>query len=392
MPTGRSWPEHTDYLGRSYFGSLDGLRCASIIAVLWHHTHEGFAWLPASERGFLGVDMFFVVSGFLIVTLLLRERQRAGSISLQRFYMRRTLRIFPIYYGVLLVIAAYFGLVRPGRPMAKSFFHDLPYFVTYMSDWIDTKTILFFTWSLAAEEQFYLVWPPIEKWLEKLAIPLLVAAIAVNQLINFKVADPWLYAWFGFRQADLMILQITFTPICLGVLLAHVLHSKRGFDRVVRVVGWQGASAFLAIALVVACNLRGDLGGVPRLLIQTLMTLLLAACVVREDHTIAGLLRLPPIKRIGTVSYGMYMYHMFVVAAVTALLNRVKLAFPYDRFLLTTVLTYAVAELSFRCYESPFLRLKHFFDPKAKRTYAVREVALASAVEAPGPSVQSSAG
>lgn len=392
MPKGISWPKHAEYLGRSYFGSLDGLRCASIMAVLWHHTHAGYAWLPASERGFLGVDMFFVVSGFLIVTLLLRERERAGSISLQRFYMRRTLRIFPIYYGVLLALTVFFGLIKPTRPMAQPFFRELPYLVTYMSDWIDSQTLMFFAWSLAAEEQFYLVWPPVEKWLKRAAIPLLLGVIAINQLINFKIADPWLYSWFGIRQADRMIFQITFTPICLGVLLAHLLHSKVGFDRLVRGIGWRGSPALWAAMLVVACNVPGDLGGWPRLLIQVLMTLLLASCVVREDHALAGLFTLGPIKRIGTVSYGMYMYHMFVVAAVSALLGRLKLAFPYDRFLLTTLLTYLVAELSFRCYETPFLRLKHLFDHREKRVYAVREAALARAVEAAGSSAQAPSG
>jgi peptidoglycan/LPS O-acetylase OafA/YrhL len=93
------------YRRRPEFLSLDGLRCLSILAVVWHHSLTA----PASGRllnlGFLGVDLFFVISGFLIVTLLLRERFLSGTISLEKFYLRRTLRIFPLYYGLILSMA-----------------------------------------------------------------------------------------------------------------------------------------------------------------------------------------------------------------------------------------------------------------------------------------------
>ena len=93
------------------FGALDGLRCLSILVVVWHHSPARLSWWSASELGFLGVDLFFVISGFLIVTLLLREREGSGDISLPKFYMRRTLRIFPLYYGLILFLAVYYVTV-----------------------------------------------------------------------------------------------------------------------------------------------------------------------------------------------------------------------------------------------------------------------------------------
>ena len=158
---------HEDYLSRVHFGSLDGLRCASVLAVVWHHTATGVAWFPASDRGFLGVDMFFVISGFLIVTLLLRERDRTGGISLPRFYGRRTLRIFPIYYGVLAALTFVFLFVRPDGSQAGPFFDYLPFYLTYTSNWAADTGIMFIAWSLAAEEQFYVVWPPLEHRLRR---------------------------------------------------------------------------------------------------------------------------------------------------------------------------------------------------------------------------------
>src|SRR5260221_295593 len=108
-----STPKHAGYLAIRTFGSLDGLRALSILAVVWHHTQEGFHFLPIAYRGFLGVDLFFMISGFLIVTLLLRERRRTGTISVKKFYIRRFLRIFPPYYAVLTLVAITVSL-RPG--------------------------------------------------------------------------------------------------------------------------------------------------------------------------------------------------------------------------------------------------------------------------------------
>ena len=72
---------HAAFLARRNFRSLDGLRCLAIVTVVWHHAHGGYAALPATRHGFLGVDLFFVISGFLITTLLMRERARTGAIS-----------------------------------------------------------------------------------------------------------------------------------------------------------------------------------------------------------------------------------------------------------------------------------------------------------------------
>ena len=85
--------EHNAYLNKKTFGALDGLRALSILAVLWHHTWEAPTWWKATERGFLGVDLFFVISGFLIVTLILRERARSGArshaVRVRRLWRRR---------------------------------------------------------------------------------------------------------------------------------------------------------------------------------------------------------------------------------------------------------------------------------------------------------------
>lgn len=341
---------HRDYLGVRFFSSLDGLRAISILAVIWHHCRLWFPSIPITERGFLGVDMFFVLSGFLIITLLLRERARHGSISLSKFYGRRALRIFPVYYAVILGLALYFGVIRTDGKMSAEYIEHLPFFLTHTSNWIHDHTFMSIAWSLSTEEQFYLVWPLVTKLLGGgKDLVLLAAVILFNQAINFRLV---------FADVQLDILQATFTPICLGVLLAHLLHSPRGFAVVHRGLApaWTPVAAGAVVCAVLM--IPGDIAGWPRLTAQVSMMVLLAACVVRERHWLSPLLTAPPVKRIGAVSYGMYLFHMIVLHFAAIALERAGLASPWLLLVLVTLGTVLVAELSFRLYESPILRFK----------------------------------
>jgi peptidoglycan/LPS O-acetylase OafA/YrhL len=340
---------------------LDGLRCISIVGVVWHHSGEGPALAPMLHNGFLGVDLFFVLSGFLIVTLLLRERDARGAISLRNFYVRRSLRIFPLYYGVLLALTLFLLLPRPDADMREHFFDELPFYLTYTSNWIDAVTMMGIAWTLAAEEQFYVAWPPVERFLRRLALPILVAFLLLNQAINFGLLDELLERGLGLRRSALPILQATFTPICLGVALAHLLHRESGFRAAAWLLGRRWSSLVLALLLVAACNFPGDLQGWPRLSIQLVMAGLLGACVVREDHSLQGLLGRRLVRRIGTVSYGVYLLHLFARHGAVLTLTWVGLEVPGLLFVVTLTFSLALAELSFRFYEKPFLRLKTRF-------------------------------
>jgi peptidoglycan/LPS O-acetylase OafA/YrhL len=348
---------HEQFLRERHFPSLDGVRGLSVLAVVWHHTAPAFSGVAASQRGFLGVDMFFVLSGFLIVTLLLREQDRYGRVSLKDFYVRRSLRIFPLYYGLLLALAAVV-LVAPGLRFAPEFFEDLPYLATYTSNWVHVAGLLGITWSLAAEEQFYLVWPPIERFLRRAVLLILAGAILINQAINFQLVD----AWFppGARHADLEILQITFTPILLGVGLAHLLHRRESYARWVSFFGSPWLPAVCIAALLGLASVPGDISGAPRLGIHLVLVVLLASLVVRRD-TLGGLLTTFFVRRFGAVSYGVYLLHMFVLHFVNKALERSPLRFPLDQFVLCTLATWAAAEISYFVYEKRFLELKHRF-------------------------------
>lgn len=359
-------PNYEEFQSRRFFHSLDGLRCISILAVIWHHTLGEWQGIPALARGFLGVDMFFVLSGFLITTLLLRERDKNGDIALQKFYVRRILRIFPLYYGLLIVFAVGLPLFMPNGKMAKEFFSELPYYLTYTSNWIRAETMLAIAWSLSTEQQFYTVYPPIEKFVKSThaKFALIGGVIFVNQLINFGVLNHPLAA-VGLNYQHLEILQATFTPICFGVLLAYALHLESGFQAMTRWLQpvWTPV-ALLAITFL-ACNLPVEnLAGFPRLLIQVLMTILLASCVIQEKHGLSGILSFYPVQRIGVISYGMYLLHLPVIALSAAMLKKMGINSSAALFLLCLLLTVIVSEISFRFYEQPFLKLKRLFEPK----------------------------
>jgi peptidoglycan/LPS O-acetylase OafA/YrhL len=353
---------HAAYRERRVFGSLDGLRGLSIAAVVWHHTNDGSvsAYLPGARLGFLGVDLFFVLSGFLIVTLLLRERDRSGAISLRDFYARRALRIFPLYYGVLLAFTVlYWSRVDP---RAETFRSDLPYLALYLSNWIATPSLAI-AWSLAAEEQFYLLWPPVERWLRRCAVPLIVAFISVSELIQLGWLDPLLARAFGWTPEEpRMLRETSFAPICFGVLLAHVLHRRASFERVAALWSHPLAAPLALLALLAIPQLfPGDIRGWPRLLAQLLMLNVLASAVVREDHALARFYAWRPLARLGAVSYGVYLLHHIgigVAERASALVSPSIWELPLAPFILGGLCAFALAELSFRYYEQPFLKLK----------------------------------
>jgi peptidoglycan/LPS O-acetylase OafA/YrhL len=343
-------------LTATHFGSLDGLRCLSILAVIWHHS-AGAGRTGLFGMGHLGVSLFFLISGFLITTLLLRERDRTGRISLSRFYARRALRIFPAYYAVLgLYVALVLTRLRD-TPEGQEFLANLPAFATYTSNWfVGPAVVLFgFAWSLAAEEQFYCGWPWVERWLPlRAAVAVIVSVLAVA--IGWQTWGP--PSPVGSPLAYRILANIPAT-ICWGVLLAHTLHSPRGLALARGVAGhrWSAPAALLLSLAVISA-------GAPWRIIELTFLLLVAACVIREDNGLRPLLAWPPAVYIGTISYGMYLYHVLVFRFARQAVRTWLPGLSHEDlwlFLLCTAGTIAVSAASYRFFESRFLRLKSRF-------------------------------
>lgn len=359
MPEPPSVDAHRAYLKQAHFSALDGLRAVAILMVLTHHSalaQVSGLW----SRGFLGVDLFFVISGFLITTLLLREQERRGRISLTGFYWRRALRILPLYFLVVTLVGGYFVLLQGEWDLAAHWGAYYLFLANFLSSHIPP---LFPSWSLAMEEQFYLLWPLVMVWLPRRAWGgLLVLGVALNLVAVTGVLGRVGITAFDWGIFRLHLPDVTYAPLLLGAGLALTLHDPRGFRALWRLLGHPGAPLGLAGLLLVLLSglLPQVLAGLPYLVVHLAMTGLLASLVLRENSWAHPLLRLAPLARIGRISYGIYLLHLLVLSGTALLAARLDLPETGAAFLLCYWGgTYVLAELSFRTYEQPFLRLRH---------------------------------
>lgn len=335
------------------FSCLDGLRALAILAVIWHHTGIVIEGVRLTRQGHLGVDLFFALSGFLITTLLIRERERFGHISLSAFYIRRALRIFPLYYAVIAVYIAAVVLLERDAAMRQQFFSNLPYYLTYTSNWfvqLDGRVIFYFAWSLATEEQFYLVWPSIERSLRGWRVAAVIIAVLLLRTAVQSAADSGIIE----RSCLAVTIALSIHPAILGgALLAHVLHDERGFRATQLWLGARWSSPAVLAALIVGIEV-----GLMTEIIWLLMVLLVGAVSICESNSLGPVLRWRPISHIGLVSYGMYLMHMLCYNVVKQALPPLGVDNRWILFVVTAGTTTLAATLSFRYFESWFLRLK----------------------------------
>lgn len=329
-----------------YLRGLDGVRGLSVIAVVWHHSRPASVTVPFASHGFLGVDVFFVLSGLLITALLLEEGRTQGRVSLTAFYWRRLLRIFPLYYGILVALTLYWGISTQSR-QRLAFFNELPTNLVFLSNWFPSTTLVGVNWSLSTEEQFYLVWPPIVALLGRRSLSLLIGFLAVNQAVNF--------GWITVGSSK-NITQVTFTPIILGSMLAFGLSSPR-------IRAWLEASTaqwrlYLAVVLMAAiASYPRDMQGAPRLCFHIATAWVLAGIVTRPESKLVRALEWRPLALVGAVSYGVYLLHEIVLDRTNRGLAALHLGDAWH-FPVGAVATVAVACLSYRYFEAPLLRFK----------------------------------
>lgn len=339
-----------------HFGSLDGLRCLSIVAVIWHHGPGG-SMDGIGGRGYVGVTLFFAISGFLITTLLLREKSRTGRIAMRKFYFRRTLRIFPLYYAILGIYVVMMSFAASSAAQSALFYANVPYFLTYTSNWfVGTQGTFSFAWSLAAEEQFYASWPWVVQRFDRNKAAYLISTVLVVVIV---------WRFFGTLPVNppfaLVVLDNIPMAICWGSLAACLLDSRRGFAAVQAVLGHRWAPVG---SLAAALYLLQTLERAHNPWTHFFLAALVVSCVIREDHVLAPLLRMRALVQVGIVSYGMYLMNMLVYVAQ----GRGEAAgfIPWDAqgmigFAVTLFTVYLTAALSFRFYEAPFLKLKSRF-------------------------------
>lgn len=308
----------------AYRPELDGIRAIAILLVLAQHIN-----LPQSTlAGLVGVNLFFVLSGYLITSLLLREQEATGRIDLRNFYERRVRRLIPALVAVLVatgVLMAILGRLNDYIPQAVvSFF--------YVSD--IAKAIHFdlgfvgHTWSLALEEQFYLLWPALVIFApRRFLAPLAIAGIAGAVALQFLLVPGDVFAHF---RPD-----VRADAVLWGCVIALV-------PAAVKVPRWAAVAALVGVIAVSFTPFPW-----PHAIA---VSSVLSAVVVAGAATLAPALSIRPLVRIGQISYGMYLWHAIPVG----LLNDQTLAGNVFAMAAVVVITIAVSLASERWIEKPF--------------------------------------
>ncbi len=347
---------YTLFRSTKVFPSLDGLRALSIIAVIGFHVMHGHSAL--FRQGHLGVQLFFAISGVLITTLLLRERDSAGEINLHNFYVRRTLRIFPLYYAVLGVYILATLLLEKGTQRGETFFANLPAYATYTSNWYvaltaGTGTIFYFAWSLATEEQFYLVWPWIVRFTRHWLVPVsaIFLAMVAGEVVRHAIGEGWVTG----EAIVVRIVRSIASPICLGCIAAFAMHQRRGFSILHRFAGRSWSAPAALVVMVVAIQMR-----LHSLAIAVSMAFMVVATMIRPRHPLRLLLDNKMVRYIGAISYGMYLMHMLSYQVARKILG--QSGNEWVCLLTTLVLVISVASISYYLFERRVQALKKRFE------------------------------
>jgi len=346
-----------------YRPPLDGLRGVAILAVMAFHG-------GLIRGGFLGVDLFFVLSGFLITTLLLEELRRTGSIHLGQFYARRALRLLPALFA--LVIACSLVVVTTGGAEEAEFFASAALWVIfYLANWASffgyPLHVLRHTWSLAIEEQFYFLWPALLVLLVRVTasrarlLVLVLSGVGVSVLLRlwqWVAPEPvtQLYARLDWRGDSLLV------GCALGVLAAgNWLPASRPAR------GWLLGGAVAGAVVLAAAFLGASwdalyMHGGGATLVALSVGALIVEVLVAPAGWMARLLAFGPLVRTGRISYGLYLWHFPIFFALSGLAyQQIHPTLPH--VLLASVVTFLVAEASFRFLETPLLELKKRFSP-----------------------------
>ena len=375
----------------SYIPSLDGIRALSVLAVIIYHANK--LWLPG---GFLGVEVFFVISGYLITLLLLAESEKSGTVSLKQFWLRRARRLLPALWVVVLGVVVFAALFQ--REILGTLRGDviaaLFYGFNWFQVWVGTSYFTSFEfvplrhlWSLAVEEQFYLIWPVVMLVVAKFgkrrlpivsAVFVLIAvALAVYTGVVYQpgvistIADTpeQFMSLFGQSVSRVDYLFLGTITRSSGLLLGAALaiwwrpwllqNSRAGESKLYDIVGFGGLAALAFMMWRFNTVIEGTDGGTVGydllfrggfFLTDISSVALIAAAVHPGSKVIARGLSNPILVWLGRRSYGFYLFHWPVFQFYRRFAGQGLT--PYE-FVVLVLLALALTELSYRYIETP---------------------------------------
>lgn len=349
----------------TYLPGLDGLRALAVLAVVIYHADLG--WLPG---GFLGVEIFFVISGYLITALLLAEWRREGTIDLKSFWLRRARRLLPALWVLIGIVLAFAVLALPDEVAGLR--PDVAAALGYVTNWylilaqksyfetVGRPSLLQHLWSLAIEEQFYLLWPLFLRFILGRLSPRRALALIVAGAVLSLAWMVWLYVPDSDPSRVYYGTDTRAAGLLFGAALAFLWTPWGDAKQAARVKPWLAdIVGVLALgALVAACWFIGEFdpflyrGG---LAFVALATVVVIAAVVHPGAQLGTtILGLAPLRWIGLGSYSIYLWHWPIF-----MVTRPQLDVPLDGaalFALRLSATFLLAAFSYRFVETPIRR------------------------------------
>jgi peptidoglycan/LPS O-acetylase OafA/YrhL len=359
-----------------YFPGLNGLRAlAALSVVVFHLTHDfaQFNLSPylfgtladGSPKGFamagFGVTIFFCLSGFLITYLLLAEKNKQ-EINIKNFYLRRILRIWPLYYLYLIIaviIILYFGLRFNGGVLLTYIFFasNVPFILENIPHTVETTLpFLRHYWSLGVEEQYYLFWPwvvkKIKNKLEVFVIAFIVIFIALKCFFHFFFLHTVVAAIFNVVRFDCMLIG---SLAAIYYYNGHQLFLKITGSKIAQAVAW-------FVVLLLLTNVFHIASVIDHEIVSVVTVVLIIGQITIKNRLVNLDIKLCDF--LGKISYGMYVIHPLVIFFSAMLLKNISLppAIKYTViYLFVTGVTILLAWLSYQYFEKPFLKIKMRF-------------------------------
>jgi peptidoglycan/LPS O-acetylase OafA/YrhL len=353
-----------------YIRQLDSIRAIAVILVIISHWIRHDHWINFTPNGLIGVDLFFILSGFLITRILLTNRLESGLVGsgqfsvIFNFYGRRMLRIFPIYYITIFILLIFHDFF--GTHIQNGFI----YFLTYTSNYYFFKMqnwdiVVSHLWSLSVEEQFYIMWP---------LLMLFVPWKYIQKVIFFFIICG-VMSQFVFRATQFgdILTSSCFDAFGLGALLAwQVIVKPVPIAKFYRIVSWAVLPALLVLVSIALDRNYYFMFG--RLAIRIIGLWFITYTVYREPEINISrrhLLNNKWLMRFGKISYGIYLYHLIIPTLLLKLSDKFWPALiPFYQkggvyFVILLIVQFVVliivSVISWRFIEKPFLNMKKYF-------------------------------
>lgn len=346
---------------RFYLPQIDGLRFVAFSLSFVHHNQpDNFLGL----FGWIGVDLSDVISAFLLTTLLLKEQQKIGAIDVKRFYVRRLLRVAPLYYFFIAAMVVIFaGSIAFDRSFIVRLFAQFTFTDNLVSairgGWNQTP-FTFHLWVISFEMQVYLLLPFIVRAFRSLSntqrVMVMACALGLSFIARAFVIDA------GFQHPTIYLVHfLRPEPVMAGMLVAYFTQAQTVSARVATVAGTVAAACALALYVAYRAGYAVFIYDGFQYVVYALVACMMGSIIVvllGPQWWAVGFLQSTPMRYLGKISYGLYIYNIACIVAARALIENGDTSLRWASIVLALVLSIALAAISYRLIELPFLRRK----------------------------------